>query len=298
MMHFQIPQDLFQEEGYKSVNGIAHFYRIIGEGESFVFLHGGPGMRHDELVPSFLNFAKTRQAIFYDQRGNGKSLMEKIDSNTFTTELLVEDLEALRREFGIERLNLVGHSWGGLLAMYYASKYPQNLKRLILIDPAPVNTELLIQSYENLMGRFTEEAWNRLQAMYESESYLAGDPDAHNEAMRLSEGVTFYSEQAREEYFKIAVFDEMKAKNSVAISGPARAIKLNVTVQDRLGNIACPTLLVQGSEDFIIPEAPKLANQLIKNSKLVFIDKSGHYPFMENKEDFFRALYSFLSEMQ
>lgn len=296
MTHFQIPQGLYHEEGYKHVNGISHFYRIVGTGESFVFLHGGPGMWHDELVPSFLEFAHTHQCIFYDQRGNGKSLMEKIDSNTFTTELLVEDLEALRREFGIERLNLVGHSWGGLLGMYYASKYPQNLKRLILIDPAPVNTELLIQSYENMMGRFAEEDWNRLQAMYESESYLAGDPDAHNEAMRLSEGVTFYNEQAREEYFKIAIFDETKAKNSVAINGPARRMKLNITVQDQLQNITCPTLIVQGREDFIVPETAELAHQLIKDSQLVFIPESGHYPFMEAGDAFFDVLNSFIEK--
>jgi len=254
-------------------------------------------MWHDELVPSFLDFAKTHQCIFYDQRGNGKSLMEKIDETNFTTDLLVEDLEALRKEFGLEKMNLVGHSWGGLLGMYYTSKYPQNVKRLLLIDAAPVNTDLLIKSYENMMGRFSEEDWNRLQAMYESEAYIAGNPDIHNEAMRLSEGVTFHNEQAREEYFKIAVFDEIKAKNSVAINnGPAREMKFNITVQDQLSNIACPTLLVQGTEDFIVMEAPELANQLIKNSKLVFIPNSGHYPFMEAPAEFFGTLNTFIEE--
>lgn len=297
MSQIQIPQDLFHEEGYKLVDGIDHYYRIVGKGEPFVFLHGGPGMWHDELVPSFLEFARNHLCIYYDQRGNGKSLMKKIDANTFTTDLLVEDLEALRKEFGLEKINVIGHSWGGLLGMYYTSKYPQNVKRLILIDAAPVNTDLLIQSYEKMMGRFSEEDWNRLQAMYESEAYIAGDPDAHNEAMRLSEGVTFYNEHARDEYFKIAVFDEIKAKNSVAISGPAREMKLNVTVQDQLSNITCPTLIVQGKEDFIVPEAAELANKLIKDSKLVFIADSGHYPFMETPDDFFKALNSFVAEI-
>lgn len=294
MTLFQIPQDLFHETGYKTINGIPHFYRIIGKGEPFVFLHGGPGMWHDELVPSFFEFAQTHQCIYYDQRGNGRSLMEKIDASTFTTALLVEDLDRLRQEFGIEKINLIGHSWGGLLGMYYASKYPQNVKRLILIDAAPVNTKLLIQSYENLMRRFSEADWNRMQAMYESEAYIAGDPDAHNEAMRLSEGVSFYNDQAREEYFKISVFDEVKAKNAVAINGPARAMKMNITVQDQLRNIDCPTLIVQGREDFIVPKAAELANQLIRNSRLVFIDQSGHYPFMENKAEFFKTLDDFL----
>ena len=298
MTHFQIPQSLYHEEGYKHVNGIPHFYRIVGTGEPFVFLHGGPGMWHDELVPSFFEFAQNHQCIYYDQRGNGKSLMENIDESNFTTDLLVEDLEALRKEFGLAKMNIIGHSWGGLLGMYYASKYPQNVKRLILIDPAPVNTPLLIQSYENMMGRFSEADWNRLQAMYESESYIAGDPDAHNEALRLSEGVTFCNEQAREEYFKIAVFDETKAKNAVAINGPARGMKLNITVQDQLQNITCPTLIVQGREDFIVTEAAELAHQLIRDSKLAFIDKSGHYPFMENKVEFFETMHMFLDEIQ
>jgi len=298
MPHFQIPQDLFHEEGYRQVNGISHFYRVLGQGEPFVFLHGGPGMWHDELVPSFFEFAKDHQCIYYDQRGNGRSLMETIDETNFTTDLLVEDLEALRKEFGTEKMNIIGHSWGGLLGMYYASKYPQNVKRLILIDPAPVNTPLLIQSYERMVGRFAEGDFERLEAMYESEAYISGDPDAHNEAMQLSEGVTFYNEQARDEYFKIAVFDEVTAKNMVAISGPARDMKLNITVQDHLQNITCPTLIIQGEEDFIVPEAAELAHQLIKDSQLVFIPESGHYPFMEAREDFFRALTSFIKKSQ
>ena len=294
MPHFQIPQELFHEQGYKRIDGIDHFCRIVGTGEPFVFLHGGPGMWHDELVPSFFEFAKDHQCIYYDQRGNGKSLMEKIDATNFTTDLLVDDLEALRKEFGLEKVNIIGHSWGGLLGMYYASKYPQNMKRLILVDPAPSNTELLIKSYENMMARFSEANWNHLQAIYESEPYLAGDPDAHNEAMRLSEGVTFFNEQAREEYFKIAVFDETTAKNAVSINGPARSMKLNITVQDQLINITCPTLIVQGSEDFIVPEAAELVCQLIKDSQLAFITESGHYPFMEAPIEFFNALNAFV----
>lgn len=298
MITNQIPQELFHETGYKTVNGIAHFYRIIGQGEPFLFLHGGPGMWHDELVPFFLDFAKSYQAIFYDQRGNGNSLMEQIDQTTFTTELLVEDLEALRQELSLEQLNIIGHSWGGLLGMYYTSKYPQNVKRLILIDAAPVNTNLLIQSYEKLIERLTEEEWAYLQELYESDDYLAGNPQTHNEALRLSEGVVFFNKEAREEYFRVSVFDEAKAKNGVAINEPAREIKFNITVQDQLSNIACPTLIVQGREDFIVPEAAELAHQLIKNSQLHFIAESGHYPFIEAKDSFFARLYAFIRETE
>ena len=73
--------------------------------------------------------------------------------------------------------------------------------------------------------------------MYESEAYIASDLGFHNVAMRLSEGVTFHKEQAREEYFKIAVFHDVKAKNMTAINDHVRTMKLNITVQDQLQNI-------------------------------------------------------------
>ncbi len=88
--------------GYKLVNGVNHFYRIMGQGEPFVMLHGGPGMYHDELVPFFEEFADNRQLIFYDQRGNGKSLMASIDESNFNVDCMVADLEGLRRAFGLE----------------------------------------------------------------------------------------------------------------------------------------------------------------------------------------------------
>ncbi len=294
MTNIQIPHNIFHETGYKKANGIDHFYRIIGEGEPFIFLHGGPGMWHDELVPFFMDFAESHQNIFYDQRGNGNSLMEKIDETTFTTELLVADLEALRQEFGLKQLNIIGHSWGGLLGMYYASAYPDNVSRLILVDPAPANVELLVKAYDEMVTRFTEEEWNYLQELYESEAYLNGDPVIHNEAMHLSEGKTFHNKEARALYLKASVFDERKAKNAVALSAFAKKMKINITVQDQLSKISCPTLIIQGREDFIPPESAELINRLIENSRLFFVDGSGHYPFIEAKDSFFTIINSFI----
>ena len=149
------------EEGFKKANGVCHFYKIAGKGEPFIVLHGGPGMYHDELYPFFLDFAKNHKVVFYDQRGNGKSIMEKIDSTTFTEELLVEDLEELRKQFGIERLNIIGHSWGGLLATYYSVKYPDHVNRLILVDASDsIQCDLTI---EQLMGKEAKERYHFIQ---------------------------------------------------------------------------------------------------------------------------------------
>lgn len=289
-----IPTDPASSEGYTTVNGVAHFYRKNGHGEPFVVLHGGPGMWHDELYPFFDDLARDRQVIFYDQRGNGRSLMPEITSENFTVDWLVSDVEELRSAWGFDRINIVGHSWGGLLGMYYTSRHPDRVERLVLVDAAPINTDLLIQSYRALIDRFADGEWERLEAMYESDAYLAGDPACHNAAMRLSEGATFHVPAARERYFDLVAFDSVTARNMVAISGPAQVIKQNVTVQDDLGKIHCPTLIVHGTEDFIVPEAPKLAQQLIPDARLTLIPDSGHYPFIEQPEAFTKALRSFI----
>ena len=288
--------DATPREGYVTVNGVAHFYTMIGSGEPFVVLHGGPGMWHDELFPFFDDLASDRQVVFYDQRGNGKSSMDRITQGNFTVDWLVSDLEELRKAWGFDRINIVGHSWGGLLAMYYATEYPDRVTRLILIDPAPVNTDLLIESYKALIDRFAEDDWNHLEELYDSDTYLAGDPATHNEAMRLSEGATFHVAEAREKYFDLVTFDAVTARNMVAISGPARDMKLNVTVQEKLKNITCPTLIIHGEEDFIVTGAPDLVHGLIPESELVVIRQSGHYPFIEQPEVFSETLRRFVDD--
>jgi len=288
--------DAAQGEGYVTVNGVAHFYTTIGSGEPFVVLHGGPGMWHDELFPFFGDLALDHKMVFYDQRGNGKSSMDQITDGNFTVDWLVSDLEKLRMAWGFDRINVVGHSWGGLLAMYYATEHPDRVSRLILVDPAPVNTGLLIESYKALIDRFSEDEWNHLEELYDSDTYLAGDPATHNEAMRLSEGATFHVAEARESYFDLVAFDAVTARNMVAISGPAQTMKMNITVQEKLRNINCPTLIIHGQEDFIVAEAPELVHDLIPHSELAVIRESGHYPFIEQPEVFSETLRRFVNE--
>ena len=124
-------------------------------------------MWHDELFPFFDDLAIDHQVVFYDQRGNGRSLMSEITMESFAVDWLVSDLDELRNAWGFDRISVVGHSWGGLLGMYYASRHPDRVERLVLVDAAPINTDLLIRSYRELIGRFPDGDWERLEAIYE-----------------------------------------------------------------------------------------------------------------------------------
>lgn len=287
-----------RKEGYVNINGVDQYYKILGEGEPYVFLHGGPGMYHDELIPYFLDFSDGRELIFYDQRGNGKSEMKEIKSETFNTEILVDDLEKLRVSLGYEEWNVVGHSWGGLLALYYASAYPDRVSRLITISAAPVTTELLIESYKKHISRFTPEDWAYLESLWESEAYKQGDPATHNLAMRMNEGATFYDKSYVDEYMSHAAFDERTAKNAVALGGLATQIKLHITAKEQVHRITAPTLMIQGRYDFIVEEAPMLAQSLIPNAEIAWIEESGHYPFIEMHDETINIMNDFIARTE
>lgn len=285
-------------DGVTLINGVNQYYRVVGEGEPFIVLHGGPGMYHDELLPFFDEFAKNHKVIFYDQRGNGRSPLDEVSEETFSTDLMVDDLEEFRKFFKIDTLNIVGHSWGGLLGMYYAAKYPEHVKRLMLVCSAPTNTDLLIASYKNQISRFTPEEWEHIQELWNSEAYKIGNPDVHNEAMRLNEGKTFHNKALIDSYMEVAQFSQETALNAVALEDLARNMKLNISVEKTLAGFQAPTLIINGREDFLVPEVPEKIHQLIPGSKIVWIEESGHYPFIEQKKVFFDTLTQFIEESQ
>ena len=127
--------DNWQEWKLYTEDGCEIFVREIGQGPSVVFLHGGWGAEHSYLIDGFKAFSKHYRLIFYDQRGSLRSRCQT--DSLITVQNHVEDLEKLRKELNIDKLLLIGHSMGGMLAMNYLDTYPDNLKGLILLASPP-----------------------------------------------------------------------------------------------------------------------------------------------------------------
>src|SRR5215207_7962159 len=117
-----MPEARAAREAMVAVRGVDLFVRRVGAGPPAVVLHGGPGAHHDYLLPGFDALAEGRELIYYDQRGGGRSPVAR-DVPVGWTEH-VADLDALRETWRLERLTLVGYSWGGLLALLYATSHP------------------------------------------------------------------------------------------------------------------------------------------------------------------------------
>ena len=127
----------YAQSGYVSVDGAKLYYQTIGKGTPVIMLHGGPGLDHTYFLPQMRKIGEKHQAVFYDQRGSGKSESTSLDSKDININQFVQDLEHLRQALGYEKVTVLGHSWGGLLAMNYAIKYPEHTKALILMNSAP-----------------------------------------------------------------------------------------------------------------------------------------------------------------
>jgi proline iminopeptidase len=169
-------------EGFITADdGARLFYRIEGAGaETLVVVHGGPGNSMESIRLDLTPLARGRRVIYYDQRGNGRS--ELVELARVGIDRQIADLEDLRRHFGLERMTLLGNSWGGLLVSAYAAEHPDRVERLVLDAPAPptlAGLDALNDEFERRAQLlFSEDERNRISSGLENWR-SADDPVAH-----------------------------------------------------------------------------------------------------------------------
>lgn len=106
-------------------------YKVFGSGYPVLIINGGPGMNSNGFAPLAKLLSEDNTTIIYDQRGTAGTGMKQRDPSDFTLDLMVEDIENLRKELGYERWILLGHSFGGMLAYAYAAEYPERVQAMI-----------------------------------------------------------------------------------------------------------------------------------------------------------------------
>jgi proline-specific peptidase len=134
-----MPSSAPVSEGFVSFGGFRSWYRVVGDLSQprgpaklpLLVLHGGPGGPSDYLEPLEELADIGRPIVFYDQVGCGNSDQPN-DPSLWSVELFLDELSTVRQELGLDRIHLLGHSWGGMLAMQYALTQPVGLASLIL----------------------------------------------------------------------------------------------------------------------------------------------------------------------
>lgn len=274
-----------------SVNGVDLYTISMGEGVPVVFVHGAGGLGHSYFLPAAKEISGEFRTISYDQRGCGRSSAVSLSEITLANHMA--DLEGLRKKLGLKRLNLVGHSLGALLALFYSAKYPDSVASLVIANAGPpFIPEMLEQLGGEFARRKTKEDELDLKRIMDSAEFKSRDPKT------LEEYFTILYKPFFKDLATIARvnwnFSETTAQHVVETE---EHIVRQVFQQDpvsKLSEITCPTLVLHSEQD-PIPEAfsQYLAAQ-IKEAQYLALQGVGHFAFLEDPEKFRNAILPFL----
>lgn len=283
-------EKIYVEEGIKQVTNVKLYYKIQGKGKTLVILHGGPGMNLTYFFPHLETLSKMYRLLFYDQRACGKSLGS---TKSLTVNTFVKDLEGIRKAFNLDTMNLLGHSWGGLLALYYGIVHPEKVNSLILVNAALVTAEVLAKQYKKRETRLTDEDRTALEKIVQSTGFAHKTPQAIKALFTILEGTNFYDRRLVNKFF--LEYNEKAAKNALFINEVMQKDILQHDIRESLSRIDCPTLIIHGDYDTVPVKVAYEICELIKGSRCVILRNCGHYPFIESPKEFFRIVKEFLA---
>jgi len=251
-------------------------------------LHGGPGFDHTYLEVSHVwaDLGETRPVVLYDQRGTGQSsVLEEGDTCTLADQLA--DLESLQQHLGFDRVDILGHSWGGFLGMAYAAGHPVRVRRLILVNSEAPRLEDTVSLFEYVYP----ETVKRQKSVASAEEL--GDEGAAQESIEAYLSMLCYSREKKDQW--MAQMDPTFYRHDVyqSLSTDAKKFDLN----PELSKLAMPTLVITGRYDMsIAPSVAFAIHKSLSNSQFVVFEESGHLPFFEEPEAFVREINRFLPE--
>lgn len=287
------------QEGYvETSNGVRLFYRLLGsEPDTVVVIHGGPGLTMDYFLEDLSPLAAHHTLLFYDQRGTGRSTLVS-DSASLDAQRFVDDLEAIRNHFGLQRLTLMGHSWGSGLVALYAMKYPENLNKLIIIGALPLQQHQLTDAFQRLEASRDSST---LRRMRELRAARLADPG--NAAVCQEYYVLWF-----EKFFG----DRSAATHSKGdfCAGTLESRRNKMSSVDRftmaslgrwdwrtsLSQVQAPTLVIHGTMDPLPLEGAQAWAEILPNGQLLPFEGVGHFPYLEVPVRFFEAVNQFLQK--
>ena len=292
------------EQGYVDAGDVLLYYESIGRGEPLVVVHGGPGASHDYFLPYLIPLARHNRVVFLDERGSGKSTKLE-DPKGYTVEAMAEDVETVRKALGLGRINLLGHSYGGVVAQAYALKYQQNLAHLVLSSTFS-STRELNEDLKRMKDALPAEARERVDKLEAAGLFGQGKPWEHgrypDDYMRAAWGDGYFAylygahpDPAYEPVSPAAtswdLYREMWGSHGeFVVDGNLVSVEYN----DRLGTLKVPTLVTVGEHDQVDPVHAKALAGRIQGAKLVVLPNSGHMVFVDQPGLYLKAVDEFL----
>ncbi|MGA8542014.1 MAG: proline iminopeptidase-family hydrolase [Thermoplasmata archaeon] len=283
-------------DGFVSVHGYQFYWKSLGEPGprgAIVALHGGPGGTHDYLLAFADMVAHGYRVVWYDQLGCGRSDLAT-DEAEYTVGRDVEDLEEFRQALGIERMHLLGSSYGGMLAIAYALAHPEPIRTLTIasgLADVPLTVREMYRLTRELPPPFPAFLdRHEARGEYQHPEYLAAVGEFYRRHFcRLSPWpaeVTYTMDHGNSPKYRV-----MNGPNEFTITGRIRDFDATA----RLGEIRAPTLVTVGRYDEVTPAVAESIHRGIPGSELELFGASSHTAFWEERARYMERLAGFLS---
>lgn len=267
-----------------TINGQTEYYvksadqnnihvREFGQGTPIVLLAGGPGLNADYMKDIWDTLSSNFRCIILDQRGTGKSQIPTINSVSMSMENYMNDLEALRKHLGIEKLTLIGHSWGGMLTMEYTAHNPDKVGKVILLGPGGPTSKYFSYLGDNITMRLHPE-----------------DLEESKELMNQKKGTFkamwpgyFFDRSKALQSKSTFNFDELEGPREISMPTIFSYLSDEKNRTKLLKNFKGEVYIIQGRQDPIGESTVYEIKELLPQAQVNFIEKCGHFPWLENK---------------
>jgi proline iminopeptidase len=286
-----------RSERHIRVAGFRLFVREAGAGTPLLILHGGPDFDHAYLLPELDRLADSFRLIYYDQRGRGRS-SAGVAADDVDIDSEVADIDALRRHFGFDRLALLGHSWGCLLALEYAARHAGRASHLVLMNPAPASHAGLLQFRAACASRDADDL-ARMRAIAAAPAYAAGDIATEAEYYRIHFGKAFGKVDGL-----AGILSRLRTHFTPHDIVKARAIEQRLYAQTwqredydalaGLRGVDVPTLVLHGDAELIpVDCARRIAH--VMRGRCEVLEACGHFAYLERPDDVKRLVEAFVA---
>jgi proline iminopeptidase len=280
-------------EGTVAVPGGQVWYQVVGAAGAvpLVTVHGGPGAVHDYLEP-LAGLGDERPVVFYDQLGAGRSERPD-DVRLWRNDRFVDELGRVLDALAVDRVHLLGHSWGTVLAATYALRQPARLAGLILAGPC-LSSPGYVAGLAPLRAALPAEV---RAALDRHEAAGTTDSEEYQGAM-----MEFYRRHlCRLDPWPdglVRMFDQFNLGVYRTMWGPSEFVATGVHKDDdltgRLAGVAVPTLFTCGRYDLTRPEETTRFHRLVPGSELAIFEESSHMPHLEERERYLQVVRDFL----
>lgn len=284
-------------EGFiQSADGVRLFYRVAGAGpDTVVVINGGPGVGHEVIAPDLAPLEARHTVVYYDQRGGGRSGLP--DTTLLTMDRFVGDLDAVRRHLGMERMALLAHSYGPLIAASYARTHPERVDRMVFFgglgprrEDAAAFAQVRAQQRDSAQTRRWQDIVRR---------FRGGTPEEAVQACRENRALMM----------EIVVAQGWPAMRGTSCDAPAPAVLFGYRYTSQvlprslgaydftrdLATLPAPLLVITGDRDETPVPAHRAWAAAVPEGRLLVIPGGGHYPHIERPDVFYPAVDAFLA---